>query len=160
MHYATEISAQWWHYLRPLQGLILCCLIAASPLLQIRYQGFKGIVHIDTPDGYYMKTTATAAGVTVDVDTTDLLLRKSMLKVKNVTDNIFGLVDESRPYKIGFLNQQFVMLLSALGVSDEAFLDLQQQYFEELTDLCWDGAVAMKYLLNNQEVGIGKCMCS
>lgn len=104
-----------------------------------------------------MTTAAAAVGATIDVNSTDLLLRKSMLKVKDVTDNTFGLVDISQPYKTAYINQQFVMLLSALGVLDEAFLQLQQQYFEELYSVCWNGPVALKYLLANQQVGWLEC---
>ena len=36
----------------------------------------------------------------------DLLLRKSLEKVQGVADSTFGIVDYSKPYKYGYLNQQ------------------------------------------------------
>ncbi|WIA30050.1 hypothetical protein OEZ86_000145 [Tetradesmus obliquus] len=119
---------------------------------QIRYKGYKGVVHIDTPDGAYMAAAATAAGMDLaTVADCDLLLRKSMRKVGGVSDATLGLVAVSLPYKVGFLNQQFVLLLSALGVPDDVLLQQQAEYFRELEGLCSDASVATRYLLMDEK---------
>lgn len=118
---------------------------------QIRYQGIKGMVHIDTPDGAYMGAAAAAVGAPVP-DSCDLLLRKSLLKVKGVSDSTFGLVATSQPYRHGYLNKQFIMLLSQLGVSDDVLLAKQDLYFGELEGMLSDAGVAIRYLLADDKV--------
>lgn len=44
------------------------------------------------------------------------------------------------------------MLLTALGVEDTAFLDIQQQYFEDLLSMCCKPDVALGFLLTKDEV--------
>jgi hypothetical protein len=119
----------------------------------MRYRGFKGMVHIDTPDGAYMASAAAAVGAPPPLHgSCDLLLRKSMLKVKGVSDSTFGIVATTQPYRYGYLNKQFVMLLSELRVADEVLLDKQQQYFGELEGLLSDADGAIRYLLANDKV--------
>lgn len=132
-----------------------CCTLVTAAM-QIRYKGYKGVVHIDTPDGAYMAAAATAAGMDLaTVADCDLLLRKSMRKVGGVSNATLGLVAVSLPYKVGFLNQQFVLLLSALGEPDDVLLQQQAEYFRELDGLCSDASVATRYLLMDEKVSAG-----
>jgi len=126
-----------------------------SVSLQIRYKGYKGLVHIDTPSHTYMKAVAAANGLDPSsVPGCDLMLRKSMRKVQGVKDDIFGLVAISVPYRAGYINQQFVLLLSALGVADDSLLAAQAEYFWELQHLTDDPSLSILYLLAEGHVSV------
>ena len=64
-----------------------------------------------------------------------------------------GIVDRgfSRPNEIGSLNKQYIMLLSALGIPDEVFLQKQEQFFRELQEITTNHEVALKFLCANGE---------
>ena len=103
---------------------------------QIRYNGCKGVVSIDP--------NAKQPG---------LILRKSMKKFESGTKpfNSIWLCDYSKPYSYGKLNKQFIMLLSGLGISDQIFLNKQQQFFEMIEQMTTSSEVATKmFLWNNQ----------
>ncbi len=51
----------------------------------------------------------------------------------------------SRPYTYGSLNKQFVLLLTALGIPRNTFLDLEQKFLQELNCLKSDLKVAVRY---------------
>ncbi len=105
-------------------------------VLQIRYQGCKGVVMTDP-----------------NLKKTTMLVRKSMKKFKPGTKPMreLWLCGYSRPYSYGHLNRQFIMLLSGLNVKDEVFLQLQQEHFQRLQTVTEDPEVAIKMLLwNNQ----------
>lgn len=141
-----------------LTGLSWPCLVC--PGLQVRFKGYKGVLHIDTRDGAYMAAAAASSGLDCSaVAGCDLLFRKSMCKVDGVTDDTFGLVAVSQPYKIGYLNQQFVLLLSALGIPDEVLLQRQAEYFAELQDMTNDASVAVRYLLMDGKVCAVVALC-
>ena len=67
--------------------------------------------------------------------------------------HFLGIVDRgfSRPNEFGSLNKQYIMLLSALGIPDEAFLRKQEQYFRELQEIATSHEVAVKFLCANEE---------
>lgn len=79
-----------------------------------------------------------------------LQIRPSMEKFKwsRKGPHPLGIVDKgfSRPNEFGSLNKQYIMLLSALGVPDEAFLQKQEVYFKELQDITANHDIAVKYL--------------
>jgi regulator of nonsense transcripts 1 len=56
--------------------------------------------------------------------------RKSMKKFKATSDYSFSVVGYSKPYSFGRLNNDIVVLLSSLGITDEKFLEKQAAYFE------------------------------
>ncbi|PFX23271.1 uncharacterized protein LOC111333194 [Stylophora pistillata] len=64
-----------------------------------------------------------------------------------------GIVDRgfSRPNDFGSLNKQYIMLLSALGISDEVFLKKQEEFFQELKEITTAHEVAFKFLCANEE---------
>ena len=53
---------------------------------------------------------------------------------------------ESRPFLYGKLNKQFVLMLSALEISDSNFLELQSEFFDRLSR-CFDDRKAAFYIL-------------
>ncbi|KAJ4468847.1 RNA dependent RNA polymerase-domain-containing protein [Lentinula aciculospora] len=82
---------------------------------QIRYKGYKGVVMLH-PD--------------MDKEKRHFIeFRKSMKKFRSTIDNTFAVVGYSTPYAFGRLNNEIVVLLSSLGITNEAFLAKQQTYF-------------------------------
>ncbi|KAF9069456.1 RdRP-domain-containing protein [Rhodocollybia butyracea] len=82
---------------------------------QIRYQGYKGVVMLhpamDKEKKHYIE------------------FRKSMKKFKSTIDNTFAVVGHSTPYSFGRLNNEIVVLLSSLGITNQALLAKQEAYF-------------------------------
>ena len=67
--------------------------------------------------------------------------------------HFLGIVDKgfSRPNEFGSLNKQYIMLLSALGISDKVFLRKQEQYFRDLQEITTSREVAVRFLCANEE---------
>ena len=72
--------------------------------------------------------------------------RKSMKKFNATTDNSFSAVDHSKPYTFGRLNNDVIVLLSSLGVSNERLLAKQQEYFQWIIEASEDPAKAVDFL--------------
>ncbi|CAG8517646.1 760_t:CDS:2 [Funneliformis mosseae] len=106
-------------------------------VIQIRYRGFKGILLLGT-----------------DLKGWECRFRKSMKKFEYRADNSFYVVEHSKPYAFGRLNTQIVILLSSIGVPDDAFLHKQEQHFERLNTMFTDLSVAFEFLLTNGEVAL------
>ncbi|KAA1476797.1 RdRP-domain-containing protein [Dentipellis sp. KUC8613] len=84
-------------------------------VFQIRYRGYKGVVMLHPP---------------LDAEKKHLVeFRKSMKKFNATADHIFSVVNYSTPYSYGRLNNDIVVLLSSLGVTNEALLKKQAEYF-------------------------------
>lgn len=64
--------------------------------------------------------------------------RKSQKKFVATVDDTFAVVGHSMPYTFGRLNNEIVVLLSSLGVSNEAFLRKQDEYFTWIRDASHD----------------------
>ena len=110
---------------------------AIPSVFQIRLKGCKGVLcHNDCLEE-------------------GIQIRPSMEKFtwKLSGPHLLGIVDKgfSRPNEIGSLNKQYIMLLSALGISDEVFLKKQEQYFQELKEITTAHEVAFKFLCVNEE---------
>lgn len=105
----------------------------APSVLQIRYQGCKGVVVKDR-------------GPKLPSDC--LLIRKSMKKFNPGTKPFLNiwLCDCSRPYSYGHLNKQFIMLFSALGVKNEVFLQKQEQHLERVVQMMEKPSIAIEML--------------
>jgi hypothetical protein len=82
-------------------------------VLQIRYQGYKGVVTLDPrmEPGIWLK------------------FRKSMKKFTGTEDMSFSVVEHSKPYVYGYLNDEIVLLLHSLGVTAAVFSKKQTEYF-------------------------------
>lgn len=79
--------------------------------------------------------------------------RESMKKFNTTIDTTFSVVDYSSPFKFGRLNNDVVVLLSSLGISNEKLLGKQEQYFEWITRASTDIVSAIDFLscLDNQQ---------
>ena len=69
-----------------------------------------------------------------------------MKKFNATIDNTFSVVGFSRPYSFGRLNNDIIVLLSSLGVSDERFLAKQDEYFHWINDSSKDPTKAVDFL--------------
>lgn len=87
-------------------------------------------------------------------------IRKSMEKFSWSLPEPFplGVVDKgySKPYEVGSLNKQFIWLLSALGITDDVFLEKQQKYFKDMASLTHDKKTAFTYLCAFGEISIAE----
>jgi len=71
--------------------------------------------------------------------------RKSMKKFTTTQDHSFSVVGFSRPYSFGRLNNDVIVLLSSVGVTDEKLLAKQQEYFRWIEDASKDVNNAMDF---------------
>ncbi|KAF9556779.1 RNA-directed RNA polymerase [Agrocybe pediades] len=100
---------------------------------QIRYLGYKGILMLHPA---------------LDRDRPQHLaeFRKSMKKFTTTRDHTFSVVGHSRPYSFGRLNNDIIVLLSSLGVTDEAILGKQKEYLDWISDSSKDPVKAIDFL--------------
>lgn len=101
-------------------------------------QGFKGILVVD---GEFCGQK--------------IRFRKSMEKIKKFQLENWtklGVVEYSKPDCYGYLNTQLVVLLSALGVSNEIFIAKHQENLECILGLTCDVVKALKYLILRNEL--------
>src|SRR5882757_7187006 len=68
--------------------------------------------------------------------------RKSMKKFSNTTNDTFSVVNYSKPYSFGRLNNDVIVLLSSLGITNEKLLAKQSQYFQWISDASKDPMAA------------------
>lgn len=90
-------------------------------IFQIRMGGVKGIVQTDS--------TLTKGTI---------VIRPSMIKFQTSKFPEISLCDYSRPFSFGHLNKQYITLLSGLGVSDDSFLSIQREYFQQIQKMTSD----------------------
>ncbi|KAI0268684.1 RdRP-domain-containing protein [Gloeopeniophorella convolvens] len=101
-------------------------------VMQIRYKGYKGVVMLH-PE--------------LDKEKKHLIeFRKSMKKFNATADNIFAVVAYSVPYSFGRLNNEIVVLLSSLGISNETFIAKQGEYFRWIQEASQDPIKGFEFL--------------
>ncbi|KAF5577511.1 NAM7-nonsense-mediated mRNA decay [Fusarium pseudoanthophilum] len=100
-------------------------------VFQLRYRGYKGVVTVDPR----MKKEKAL-----------LKFRKSMKKFTGGDDYSFAVVEHSKPFSYGFLNDESIILLHALGISQETLLSKQRQHFELLENAKSDFRDAFRFL--------------
>ncbi|KAJ2897737.1 hypothetical protein MKZ38_004413 [Zalerion maritima] len=101
-------------------------------VFQIRYRGYKGVVTLDPA----MKS----AGPTL------LKMRKSMKKFNGGDDLSFSVVEYSKPYTFGYLNDEVIVLLDALGIARPVFLKKQVEHLHFLSEAGSDPRTAFRFL--------------
>ena len=113
-------------------------LEAKPSVVQVRYQGFKGVLLLSRQLG--------------DREQVKVQFRKSMKKfvipderMRN-TCTTFGVVKCSRPYTVGYLNKQITMLLADSGVNHGYLTGLQNDFHSMLRELCGTAQSAEYYL--------------
>ena len=72
--------------------------------------------------------------------------RKSMKKFNTSTKNTFSVVDHSTPYSFGRLNNDIIVLLSSLGVTNEKLLAKQEEYFRWIEEAATNHLRAVDFL--------------
>lgn len=69
--------------------------------------------------------------------------RKSMKKFSTTENHTFSVVDYSKPYAFGRLNNDIIVLLSSLGITNEKLLAKQQAYFHWISSASEDPTKAV-----------------
>lgn len=69
-----------------------------------------------------------------------------MKKFNATLDNTFSVVDYSKPYAFGRLNNDIIVLLSSLGITNEKLLAKQQAYFSWIEQAATDVNTAVDLL--------------
>lgn len=105
-------------------------------VVQVRYQGFKGVLILSQQFGDQVKVQ----------------FRKSMKKFTIPDERMrracttFGVVKCSKPYTIGYLNKQITLLLADSGVKHSYLTGLQNDFHAMLRELCGTAQSAEYYL--------------
>jgi hypothetical protein len=81
-----------------------------------------------------------------------------MEKFKSVGMNNLGICDYSKPYSYGHLNKQYIMLLSALKIPDDIFINKFKDYYNELGGILQDTEIAIKYLMKYNNIDLVNLM--
>ena len=83
-----------------------------------------------------------------------LHLRKSMKKFSTTQNTTFSVVDYSKPYAFGRLNNEIIVLLASLGITQEALLAKQKEYLDLVTGASVDPIQAINFLSTVNEHGL------
>ncbi|KAE8384737.1 RNA dependent RNA polymerase-domain-containing protein [Aspergillus alliaceus] len=97
---------------------------------QIRFKGYKGIVTVEPRmrKGCWFQ------------------FRQSMRKFSGTMDPSFAVVAYSKPYTYGYLNDDIVLLLHALGISTDVLLKKQDEHFRLLQEALTEPSTAFMVL--------------
>ncbi|KAL8828431.1 MAG: hypothetical protein Q9191_002589 [Dirinaria sp. TL-2023a] len=99
-------------------------------VFQIRYRGYKGVLELE-PN---LKGRILAQ------------FRDSMKKIENTPDLTFSVVEYSKPYSFGYLNDEIILLLEALGIPHSTFHQKQREYLDFLSTAPRDARSAFRLL--------------
>ncbi|KAJ7472913.1 RNA-directed RNA polymerase [Mycena galericulata] len=115
-------------------------------VFQIRYLGYKGVLML-----HPQLDSDRANGENYLVH-----FRKSMKKFSTTENTTFSVVDYSCPYSFGRLNNDIIVLLSSLGITDEKLLAKQEEYFKWIVDATTDPVAAVDFLSSMNEYGVAE----
>ncbi|KAI6021731.1 hypothetical protein PISMIDRAFT_613287 [Pisolithus microcarpus 441] len=101
-------------------------------VFQIRYLGYKGVLMMH-PEMDREKTCLAE-------------FRKSMKKFSTTQDHSFSVVGYSKPYSFGRLNNDVIVLLSSLGITDEKFIAKQREYLRWIEEASTDMTKAIDFV--------------
>ncbi|KDQ53776.1 hypothetical protein JAAARDRAFT_61145 [Jaapia argillacea MUCL 33604] len=101
-------------------------------VIQIRYRGYKGVLMLYPEMDQEKQCLAHFRG--------------SMKKFTATSDTTFSVVEHSHPYSFGRLNNDIIVLLSSLGITNEALLKKQADYFEWIRRASEDLRFAVDFL--------------
>ncbi|KAJ6450386.1 RNA-directed RNA polymerase [Mycena sanguinolenta] len=107
-------------------------------VFQIRYLGYKGVLMLHPKLDEIRRNTGEQNNL--------VHFRHSMKKFTATQNTTFSVVDHSAPYSFGRLNNDIIVLLSSLGISDEALLAKQEAYFQWIRDASTDPVAALDFL--------------
>ncbi|KAJ7446567.1 RNA-directed RNA polymerase [Mycena latifolia] len=117
-------------------------------VFQIRYLGYKGVLMLH-PQLDVARTTIPGENYLVH-------FRQSMKKFSTVQNTTFSVVDHSCPYSFGRLNNDIIVLLSSLGITDEKLLAKQEAYFQWIRDATTDPVAAVDFLSSLNEYALAE----
>ncbi|KAK5989570.1 putative RNA-dependent RNA polymerase 1 [Cladobotryum mycophilum] len=112
-------------------GIVFRNVRYTPSVFQIRYRGYKGVITLDPT----MKRAESW-----------LKLRKSMKKFSGGGDHSFSVVEYSKPYTFGYLNDEIILLLDTLGIDRQMLLHKQQEHFDFLQQATQDPRAAFRFL--------------
>ncbi|THU86805.1 RdRP-domain-containing protein, partial [Dendrothele bispora CBS 962.96] len=101
-------------------------------VFQIRYLGYKGVLMLHPELDQKKEHLAE--------------FRQSMKKFSTTTNTTFSVVDYSKPYAFGRLNNDIIVLLNSLGVSNEKLLGKQASYLQRILEASTDPLKAIDLL--------------
>ncbi|KAF9261342.1 RNA-directed RNA polymerase [Marasmius fiardii PR-910] len=107
-------------------------------VFQIRYLGYKGVLML------HPALDATKPNHLAE-------FRKSMKKFSTTTNTTFSVVDYSKPYAFGRLNNDIIVLLSSLGITNEKLVQKQQEYHSWIAEASTDPLKAFTFLSSMEE---------
>ena len=99
-------------------------------VFQIRYRGYKGVLELEPK----------LQGKTL------VQFRDSMRKVNDAPDITFSVVEYSKPYSFGYLNDEVILLLHTLGIPESIFLQKQREHLNLLSSATQDPRMAFRFL--------------
>ncbi|KAF7292109.1 hypothetical protein MIND_01237600 [Mycena indigotica] len=107
-------------------------------VFQIRYRGYKGVLMLHPQLDALAHNNKNEQFL--------VHFRKSMKKFNATQNNTFSVVDYSAPYSFGRLNNDIIVLLSSLGITNEKLLAKQQEYFNWIQNASLDTLHALDFL--------------
>ncbi|KAF8467385.1 RNA dependent RNA polymerase-domain-containing protein [Kalaharituber pfeilii] len=102
-------------------------------VLQIRYRGYKGVLMQDSRMDHGDRSKL-------------VKFRKSMKKFAGGPDYSFAVVGHSKPYSFGRLNDEIVLLISSLGITNDTLLRKQKEHLEFLDSATVDAKIGFQFL--------------
>ncbi|KAJ7689926.1 RNA dependent RNA polymerase-domain-containing protein [Mycena rosella] len=117
-------------------------------VFQIRYLGYKGVL--------ILHPQLDASRASTPQETAVVHFRKSMKKFSTTENTTFSVVDHSCPYSFGRLNNDIIVLLSSLGITDEKLLAKQEEYFQWIRNATADPVAAVDFLSSLNEYALAE----